>query len=402
MLTRTWMTPAGFVAGTLPYMSPEQADGVRDDPRVDVYAVGAVLYRMLTGQPYLDFDQRETPGAQADNVYRIRNEQPPPPSAHNRRVPAWLDGVVLKALAKQPEQRYAGAEELRAALLRQAPRAAAAGKTRLAGPPPPSPPAARQEKRALPPLFWPLLGGAVIVLVILVIAGAALLGGGDGDLASRSDTTRPDLVVARSKVELETGAGCDYASTQLGVRVVVENVGDASAGPFIVDVNGAQQQVPAGLAAGESASLWFEGYDASGENTIVVDAGFDVEERDEMDNRVSQRLPLPTLPPTCTPPAREAPGVPTPALAPTDTLPPPTFTPTPVPTDTPLPPTAIPTPAEPSPGETRTRAKDGMVMVYVPAGEFLMGSTDADGEAMTTKSPSTPSTWTPSGSTGPR
>jgi len=39
MLTRTWQTPAGFAAGTLPYMSPEQTDGVRDDPRVDVYAL---------------------------------------------------------------------------------------------------------------------------------------------------------------------------------------------------------------------------------------------------------------------------------------------------------------------------------------------------------------------------
>ncbi len=79
MLSRTWMTPAGFVAGTLPYMSPEQAEGVRDDPRVDVYATGAVLYRMLTGRTYLDFDQRETPATQADNVYRIRRQQPGPP-----------------------------------------------------------------------------------------------------------------------------------------------------------------------------------------------------------------------------------------------------------------------------------------------------------------------------------
>ncbi len=136
--------------------------------------------------------------------------------------------------------------------------------------------------------------GVVVVLAILLIAGVALLGGGGRDMASGSDTSLPDLVVAGSRIELETGADCDYASTQLGVRVVVENTGDASAGPFVVDVNGAQQQVTAGLAAGESASLWFEGYDASGENTIVVDAGFDVEEIDDTNNRVSQRLPLPT------------------------------------------------------------------------------------------------------------
>jgi serine/threonine protein kinase len=150
--TRTWQTPAGFVAGTLPYMSPEQAEGVRDDPRIDLYALGAVLYRMLTGRLYLDFDQRDTPGATADNVLRIRRRQPRPPSAYNRRLPAWLDSVVLKALAKEPERRYASAADLRAALV----------------PPPP-------KKQALPRLFWPLAGGALAVLAALLVAIGLLL-----------------------------------------------------------------------------------------------------------------------------------------------------------------------------------------------------------------------------------
>jgi len=121
MLTRSWHTPAGFVAGTLPYMSPEQVEGVRDDPRIDIYAVGAVLFRMLTGHTYLDFDLRETPRAQADNVQLIYRQPPPPPSAYNRQVPIWLDQVVLRALAKRADERYAHAEDMRAALLQRAP-----------------------------------------------------------------------------------------------------------------------------------------------------------------------------------------------------------------------------------------------------------------------------------------
>jgi eukaryotic-like serine/threonine-protein kinase len=116
VISRSWATPAGFVAGTLPYMSPEQTAGVRDDPRVDIYALGALLYRVLTGRHYLPFQQEDTPAAIAENVLRIHNERPRPPSAHNRRVPRWLDRVVLTALAKKPEDRYASAEALRAAL----------------------------------------------------------------------------------------------------------------------------------------------------------------------------------------------------------------------------------------------------------------------------------------------
>ncbi len=103
--SRNWQTSTGFVAGTLAYMSPEQAQGVRDDPRLDLYALGAILYRMLTGRPYLDFVAGDTPVSQAENVQRILTAAPRPPSSCGEPVPAWLDAVVLQALAKRPEDR---------------------------------------------------------------------------------------------------------------------------------------------------------------------------------------------------------------------------------------------------------------------------------------------------------
>lgn len=112
----------------------------------------------------------------------------------------------------------------------------------------------------------------------------------------------PDLTIKHIKVELETGGACDYASTQLGVRVIVENAGDADAGSFAVDVNGARQAVDSGLAVGRTTSLWFGGYSLGGENTVVVDATNQVEESNKNNNSLSQMLPVPTLPPTCTPP----------------------------------------------------------------------------------------------------
>jgi hypothetical protein len=124
----------------------------------------------------------------------------------------------------------------------------------------------------------------------------------------------PDLAIQQIRIELETGGACDFVSTALGVRVWIENAGPGDAGPFAVGVNGAQQVVPDGLAAGQTVSLWFEGYDQGGENVVVVDATSQVEESDEDNNRLSQRVPVPTLPPTCTPP---------PQLPPTDTPSPP-------------------------------------------------------------------------------
>ncbi len=201
MLTRSWVTPAGFVAGTLPYMSPEQAEGVRDDPRIDVYAMGAVLYRMLTGRTYLDFDQRETPGAQADNVLRIRSEPPTAPSIHNPTVSAQLDAVVVKALAKQPGGRYNSADEMRAALLRMktptlampltqpvAERQRPAGPRAAAGP-------GIKKRTPLPGWFWAAAGVAGVLLVLLVLAVGLLLRHPDATVAADPGPTWTSVAV---------------------------------------------------------------------------------------------------------------------------------------------------------------------------------------------------------------
>ena len=110
----------------------------------------------------------------------------------------------------------------------------------------------------------------------------------------------PDLTVSNMRIELETGGDCDFTSTTLGVRVEIANVGNADAGPFAVEVNGEQQSVNAGLAQGESLSLWFAGY-VSGENTAIVDSKFQVVESDEENNVLTAFIAVPTLPLPCTP-----------------------------------------------------------------------------------------------------
>jgi len=111
----------------------------------------------------------------------------------------------------------------------------------------------------------------------------------------------PDLTVNSMGITLETGGDCNYTSTQLGVRVWFQNIGRADAGPFVVEVNGAQQTVTSGLHTGQTDTLWFPEYVYPGENTASVDASFQVTESNEDNNQLSQVLPIPTLPPTCTP-----------------------------------------------------------------------------------------------------
>ena len=99
------MTEAGSIMGTAQYLSPEQARGAPVTAASDLYSVGIVLYEMLTGKvPF-------TGDSAIEIAMKHLNEPPKPPSKIRPEIPEELDAVVLRALSKNPEDRYQTAEE---------------------------------------------------------------------------------------------------------------------------------------------------------------------------------------------------------------------------------------------------------------------------------------------------
>jgi serine/threonine protein kinase len=106
----THRTAAGTVIGTPSYMAPEQLRGEPIGAAADIFSVGVVLYQMLTGRVPFKGDSL------VSVMYRITHEDPPAPSTLAPALPGALDRVVARALAKQPAQRYASAQEFAQAL----------------------------------------------------------------------------------------------------------------------------------------------------------------------------------------------------------------------------------------------------------------------------------------------
>src|SRR5690242_1615045 len=198
------VTQTANVIGTAQYLSPEQARGETVDPRSDVYSTGCLLYEMVTGVPPF---QGDSPVAVA---YQHVRENPPPPSTINPDVPPELDAIVLKAMAKNPANRYQSAGEMRADLIRaingrpveaepvmtadevttvlggartgQYP--AAGYGTRVAGRPPTGP-----AKKDRSPWFWVGIIAAALLVIAAGAFGVVQLLGGGGD-----DVTVPNVV----------------------------------------------------------------------------------------------------------------------------------------------------------------------------------------------------------------
>ena len=196
------MTEAGSIIGTAQYISPEQARGLPVGPPADLYSVGVVLYKMLTGR--VPFDGESAVAVAMRHV----QERPVPPSHLNPDVPPDLERVVMRALAKDVERRYQTADEMgidldrvRKGLGVSQQTAVVTGATRVASYAPPPPPPEQTYYREPPPLppddrrgggsrWW-------VWLFVLLLIGAALalgyiiLSGGDDDGTPARRRRRP-------------------------------------------------------------------------------------------------------------------------------------------------------------------------------------------------------------------
>jgi beta-lactam-binding protein with PASTA domain/predicted Ser/Thr protein kinase len=182
-LTST-MTQTAAVIGTAHYLSPEQARGEHVDARSDVYSTGCLLYELLTGSPPFVGDSA------ISVAYQHVREDPVPPSRVDPDVPTAVDAIVLKAMAKNPANRYQSAAELRADIDR-----ALAGRpveatpvladeTRVLTPPPPTTVLLRhQQPRTGRGFAYLMLAVATLAVFILaVLVGRSLLAGGGSEV----------------------------------------------------------------------------------------------------------------------------------------------------------------------------------------------------------------------------
>ena len=199
------LTETGMAVGTAAYMAPEQASGDAVGPPADLYAVGVILYELLTGRlPFAG----ENP---VQVMYRHVNEMPEPPRSLNRGVPLSVEAVVLRALAKDPLDRFPDARTMRNALMH--PGGAAAETITAQAVPPASvtdtdqhryvspfpqqyaAPPRRRVAQPPPPGRWPVVLLVLVILGLIAILWLLLQSEGFAGVSGDADPTPTEQVV---------------------------------------------------------------------------------------------------------------------------------------------------------------------------------------------------------------
>lgn len=168
MVSGPRLTQTGSAVGTPEYMSPEQGQGARVDGRSDIYSLGIILYQMLTGKVPFAAD---TPMA---TLYQVVHQPPVSPRQVNPSIPPYLESIILKAIAKRPEDRFQTGGEMAESLRRRGvtPAPAKRGSTRL--PAPASPPGGvtpAPRRRPLPLVFGGVIGLIAVIGISLLLSG---------------------------------------------------------------------------------------------------------------------------------------------------------------------------------------------------------------------------------------
>ena len=210
--TQSGLTQTGRFVGTLDYVAPEQISGGEIDARVDVYALGCLLFKLLTGEvPF----PRE---GEAARLYAHLHDPPPAPSLFEPSVPMALDDVVIRAMSKTPADRYLSAGDLgRAAVAAVSgtpvaipERTVATGAAATREPETVTPTEATREATLTEPnLEGPrrrplLIGGGVAAIAAVVVLAIVLSGGGGGDGGRAAGETTEATPSKASSAEKKT------------------------------------------------------------------------------------------------------------------------------------------------------------------------------------------------------
>ena len=231
------MTQTSAVIGTAQYLSPEQARGEQVDARSDLYSTGCMLFELLTGRPPFIGD------SPVSVAYQHVREEPPIPSTLNPELSAAVDAIVAKSLAKDREDRYQSAAEMRDDLQRHLAGRPVAAPAVLAGATqrlnPVSAPATttllpgaaydggngRDEHRGNRAVPWLLGAVAVIAVIALGLALATSLFSGGTDQVTVPDvagSTQPEAEAELEAAGLEVGPPVRRSDDAVPVDIVIE------------------------------------------------------------------------------------------------------------------------------------------------------------------------------------
>jgi beta-lactam-binding protein with PASTA domain/tRNA A-37 threonylcarbamoyl transferase component Bud32 len=272
------MTETGSIMGTAQYLSPEQAQGRPVDARSDLYSVGIVLYEMLTGRVPFDAESAVTVA-----LMQVSSEAVPP-SELNPAIPPALEAVVLRAMAKEPERRFADADEFIAALehARSAPH-------EVLAPPPPVVPLEEEERGRGRWWLW-LLG----LLALAAIAVGLYL------------TLRPEQLRVPNVVGLPEATAAQAVQNR-GFEVEVEprtnpdvergTVAAQDPRPNTMAEEGSTVTLIVSTGPGEAAVPTVVGMPRREAERAVRDAGFRVDVERVYSDEVDEGLVISTSPP---------------------------------------------------------------------------------------------------------